>query len=80
LVDKLGDNLLKIRTSSEDALLSISQHPSFGGASECLNVLARPAPTATSKDAKKAMLSNKHVVGKYGVMLKMLQSGDIGEE
>jgi hypothetical protein len=29
-VDKLGDNLMKIRTGAEDAIMSIADHPSFG--------------------------------------------------
>jgi hypothetical protein len=30
LIDKLGDNLNKVRASAEDALLAIAEHPSFG--------------------------------------------------
>lgn len=30
LVDKLGDNLQKVRTSAEDALISVAGHPMFG--------------------------------------------------
>lgn len=30
LVDKLGDNLMKVRSSAEDALLSMAEHPAFG--------------------------------------------------
>jgi hypothetical protein len=43
LVEKLGDNLMKVRTSAEDALLSIAQHPYFG-VQASLNVMTRAAP------------------------------------
>jgi hypothetical protein len=70
-VEKLGDNLQKIRNSAEEALLSMSEHPLFG-VQTCLNVLTRAAPPVASKDTKKAMLSSKHIIGKYSVLLKML--------
>ena len=40
LNDKLGDNLIKVRQLSEEALLSLSEHPSFG-VSACLSTLFR---------------------------------------
>jgi hypothetical protein len=30
LVEKLGDNLMKVRNSAEDAFLAMAEHPSFG--------------------------------------------------
>lgn len=45
LVDKLGDNLMKLRTGAEEALLSMAEHPNFG-VQVCMNVLTRPAPLA----------------------------------
>ena len=30
LMEKLGDNLNKIRASAEDALMAIAEHPQFG--------------------------------------------------
>jgi len=30
LVEKLGDNLMKVRTSAEDAILAMTEHPAFG--------------------------------------------------
>jgi hypothetical protein len=30
LVDKLGDNLIKIRSGAEDAFMSMAGHPVFG--------------------------------------------------
>ena len=43
LVEKLGDNLMKVRNSAEDALLAVAEHPCFG-IQTCLNVLSRTAP------------------------------------
>jgi hypothetical protein len=45
-------------------------------------VLTRNAPTggANAKDAKKAMTSNKHIIGKYSVLLKMLQNYNFTKE
>jgi len=75
LVDKLGDNLMKVRSSAEDALLAMAEHQAFG-VSAGINSLIRPAPAANAKDAKKNLNSNKHIIGKYSVLLKMLQSFD----
>jgi hypothetical protein len=79
LVDKLGDNLMKLRSSAEDSLVAMAEHQAFG-ITVCLNNLIRPAPPAGSKDAKKNILSNKHIIGKYSVLLKMLQSFDFNQE
>ena len=70
---------MKIRTSAEEALVSVAEHPAFG-AQECLQVLTRSTPPAASKDAKKSMLSNKHIIGKYSVLLKMLQTFDFNQD
>lgn len=43
MVEKLGDNLMKVRNSAEDALMGIAEHPAFG-INSCLNVLTRSAP------------------------------------
>jgi hypothetical protein len=73
-MEKLGDNLVKVRTSAEDALLSVAEHQCFG-VQLCLNVMMRnPTASANPKDAKKTMLSNKHIIGKYSVLYKMLQN------
>jgi len=62
-----------MRTAAEDALLSAAAHDSFG-VQLCLNCITRVVPPAASKDAKKVMTSNKHIIGKYAVLQKMLQS------
>ena len=54
-------------------------HPQFGVA-PVLNVMTRPVPTTATKDAKKTVLSNKHIIGKYSLLLKMLQEYDFSEE
>lgn len=79
LVDKLGDNLMKVRASAEDAIMAMTEHPSFG-VSLCLHNLIKPAPPADAKDAKKNLASNKHIIGKYSVLLKMLSSFDFTQE
>ena len=40
LSDKIGDNLVKVRTSAEDSMLAMAEHPSFGLA-PVLNTLFR---------------------------------------
>jgi len=34
--------------------------------------MTRPPGANQAKDAKKTMMSNKHIIGKYSVLLKML--------
>lgn len=59
LIEKLGDNLQKVRVAAEDAILAMCEHPSFG-VKVCLNALIRSVPAAgSSKTAKKTMNSNK---------------------
>jgi hypothetical protein len=62
---------MKVRNSAEEALVSMAEHPLFG-VQACLNVLTRATPPAGAKDAKKNMMSTKHIIGKYSVLLKML--------
>lgn len=83
LVDKLGDNLQKLRTHAEDSILSMCEHPSFG-VQPCLSVIVRPAVSFGSakdnKDAKKNMASNKHIIGKYSILMKMLQNYEFNQD
>jgi len=44
----------------------------------CLSVLTRNE--SHKKDAKKALQSNKHIIGKYSVLVKMLQNYDFTED
>jgi hypothetical protein len=30
LIEKLGDNLMKVRSAAEDALIAMAEHPCFG--------------------------------------------------
>lgn len=70
---------MKLRNSSEDALLAMAEHSAFG-VQVCLASLTRSATHTASKDAKKNLLSNKHIIGKYSVLLKMLTSFDFTED
>ena len=40
--DKLGDNLVKVRTLAEDSLMAMAEHSAFG-LQPCLNMLYRSA-------------------------------------
>lgn len=67
---------MKVRASAEDALLAMAEHPAFG-VQVCLSVMTRPPGAVTAgisgqKDTKKTVNSNKHIIGKYSVLLKML--------
>jgi hypothetical protein len=72
LIEKLGDNLLKVRTSAEDALLAMCEHPGFG-VKTVFGALVRTVPAkASSTTAKKTMNSNKQVIGKYSTLHRIL--------
>ena len=59
LIEKLGDNLQKVRVAAEDAILAMCDHPTFG-VKVCMNALIRATPIPqASKAAKKTMNSNK---------------------
>lgn len=75
IIDKLGDNLQKVRLAAEECLISISDHPCFG-VGICLRNIMRdgPAPGAAKGGAKKAMQSSKNLVGKYYALQKMLKN------
>jgi hypothetical protein len=75
LSDKLGDNLVKVRTLAEDTVMAMAEHPSFG-LNPCLNMLIK-SQVAQSKDGgavKKAMQSNKHIIGRYQMLLRLLST------
>ena len=76
LIEKLGDNLQKVRQSAEDAILAMCNHPAFG-ARLCLGYIMRSAPpTNASATAKKTMNSNKQIIGKYQVLHRILGEVD----
>jgi len=43
LIEKLGDNLQKVRVAAEDAILAMCEHPCFG-VKVCLNAIMRTVP------------------------------------
>jgi hypothetical protein len=72
LVEKLGDNLAKVRSSAENALLAMCNHSAFGVA-PCIDAILRSAgPAPNQKNAKKAMNSNKLIIGKYSTLARIL--------
>lgn len=79
LVEKLGDNLMKVRSSAEDAILAMTEHQAFGS-QVVLQILTRPPGSGAAKDNKKNMMSNKHIIGKYSVLLRMLQAVEFNPE
>ena len=44
LIEKLGDNLQKVRVVAEDAILAMCEHPSFG-VKVCLTSIMKTVPT-----------------------------------
>lgn len=79
LSDKIGDNLVKVRTLAEDSMLAMGEHPSFG-LSPVLTTLFRSSQAASSdkkENGKKNMQSNKHIVGRYQALLRILTSFEL---
>jgi hypothetical protein len=76
--DKLGDNLVKVRTLAEDSLIAMAEHQAFG-LQPCLSMLYRstaPNPQDSKKD-KKTMQSNKHIQGRYQALLRILSQFEV---
>ena len=76
LVEKLGDNLAKSRQAAENALLAMCTHSAFG-VSPVITEIARgglkPMPQGGAKPgAKKAMNSNKLIIGRYQTLARIL--------
>lgn len=74
LIEKLGDNLAKVRQASEEAILVMCNHPAFGP-KLCVNHIVRkattgPKPTGAAA-AKKTMNSNKLIIGKYLILARV---------
>ena len=67
LVEKLGDNLQKIRTSAEDALMGASSHKEFGIRMVLSYLTAEISANAKPKvkGGKKPIISNKLIIAKY---------------
>ena len=80
LSDKIGDNLVKVRSLAEDSMIAMAEHPSFG-LSPVLTTLFRSTQVSEKKEnAKKNMQSNKHIVGRYQVLQRILQSYDVTDK
>lgn len=75
LIEKLGDNLAKVRQASENALLALCNHSAFGS-SLCVTSIVKSASKAAAaggpKNAKKAMNSNKLIIGRYQSLARIL--------
>ena len=73
LVEKLGDNLAKVRQNSENAMVAICNHDAFGMITPINHLLRTAAPTgANASKAKKTMNSNKLIIGKYQTLARIL--------
>jgi len=66
LVEKLGDNLQKVRSSAEEALMSTAGHKEFG-VKMVLSYLIADSQMAKpkGKGAKKPVMSNKAQIAKF---------------
>ena len=71
LVEKLGENLAKVRQGSENAILSLCKHSAFGVAI-CIDTILRNQVKKQEGGAKKTMNSNKLIIGKYQTLSKIL--------
>ena len=74
LIEKLGDNLAKVRQASENALIALCNHSAFGNAVCISNIVSHgsKAPAAGPKNAKKTMNSNKLIIGRYQTLARIL--------
>jgi len=72
LVEKLGDNLQKVRFSAEEALMSAAGHKEFGVRMILSYLIAETPLTKPKGKVKKPILSNKVAIAKYSFMHKML--------
>ena len=72
LVEKLGDNLAKVRQASENALLAMCNHSAFGVTPVIQAISRSTSSTSGPKTTKKAMNSNKLIIGKYQTLARIL--------
>jgi hypothetical protein len=81
LSDKIGDNLVKVRSLAEDTLLAMAEHSSFGLA-PVLNMLFHSSSSTSDKKEgpKKNMQSNKHIIGRYTVLQRILSSYNVTDK
>lgn len=81
LIEKLGENLAKVRQAAEEAILVMCNHPAFGP-KLCVNWIIKLQGTVpisksmmnsqTSLASKKTMNSNKLIIGKYLILSRIL--------
>lgn len=73
LVEKLGDNLAKVRNASESAILAMCNHSAFG-APAIISEIVRSGKSKPQgpKTAKKALNSNKLIIGRYQTLARIL--------
>lgn len=80
LAEKLGDNLAKVRTSSENAILAMCNHSAFGASAIINEIVKGGSGSLGPKTAKKAMNSNKLIIGRYQTLARILaEIYNIGE-
>ena len=73
LVEKLGDNLAKVRLNAENAMVAMCNHDAFGAAPPINQLLRTANPSgANASKAKKTMNSNKLIIGKYQTLARIL--------
>ena len=73
-MEKLGDNLAKVRVAADNAILAMCSHSAFG-VSPCITEIAKGSSktgAAGQKNAKKAMNSNKLIIGRYQTLARIL--------
>lgn len=71
-MEKLGDNLAKVRISSENAILAMCNHSAFGSAAIIAEISRSGNKPQGPKTAKKAMNSNKLIIGRYQTLARIL--------
>mmetsp|Transcript_11417 Transcript_11417/g.19276 ORF Transcript_11417/g.19276 Transcript_11417/m.19276 type:complete len:134 (+) Transcript_11417:1737-2138(+) len=82
LSNKIGDNLLKVRQSSEEAFMAAAYHPLFG-VKLCLSFIVNEVPLPPqpgAKKPKKLALTSKQISAKYQVLHKMLLGLEFGKD
>lgn len=78
LIEKLGDNLQKIRQSAEDAVIGMCLHPAFGTRVCITNLTSPPRKDPSGQgNVKKSMNSNKQIIGKYNTLHRILADQDL---
>jgi len=72
LFNRLGDNNLRIREKSEEILIQMAGHKSFGAQSVCYNI-------TKGQVKKSAQFSIKHIQGRLQLLQKILEKYPINK-